>query len=67
MKVFVNGKEHDIESGISLEQFLVTLKVNDRFLAVARNGVVVRRKTFTDTVLEDGDKLELFVRQEVAR
>ena len=59
MKVFVNGKEHGIESGISLEQFLVTLKVNDRFLAVARNGVVVRRKTFADTVLEDGDKLEL--------
>ena len=59
MKVFVNGKEHGIEGGISLEQFLVTLKVNDRFLAVARNGVVVRRKTFADTVLEDGDKLEL--------
>ena len=36
-----------------------TLEINPRYVAVARNGSVVRREEWPQVVLEDGDVLEI--------
>ncbi len=55
----VNGKPREAEDELSLEQFLETVDVNLRFVAVGYNGEVVKKENFSGITLANGDTLEI--------
>ncbi|KYP81876.1 sulfur carrier protein ThiS [Ferroacidibacillus organovorans] len=58
MKIIVNGHVRECvqETG---GQLLDELKIDDRFIAIERNGNVLTRQAFSACTLEDGDVLEI--------
>ncbi len=56
--VKVNGKELDI-GGISLSEYLANTDYDPKRIAVERNGDIVFKSQYTETVLKDGDSLEI--------
>lgn len=59
MTVTVNGKPMELPEGLSVEDLLARLKVRREFTAVALNREVWPRARYADTVLKDGDKVEI--------
>jgi sulfur carrier protein len=61
MQLTVNGALHSFEQNPNLSQLLETLNLTGKRLAVERNGEIVPRSQFAETLLADGDKLEIVV------
>jgi sulfur carrier protein len=59
MELTVNGKPRDLEQAMTLAAFLAALNLHERMIVVERNGEIVRRERFADTLLEAGDTLEI--------
>ena len=57
--VTINGKPVQLESSVSLEQFLDERKVNTKFVAVAYNGNVLQKEEYNGVVLTEGDVVEI--------
>ena len=55
----VNGEKRKLEGPVRLIAFLETLDINLRYVAVAHNGIVLRREKWPEVVLQDGDVLEI--------
>lgn len=55
----INGKERNLETPMPLVDYLESLEVNTRFIAVAHNGTVIRREEFEDVTLGEGDEVEI--------
>ncbi len=56
--VKVNGTELDI-AGKTVSEYLAATKYDPRRIAVERNGDIVFKSQYCETVLEDGDSLEV--------
>ena len=56
--VKVNGVEVDI-AGKTVTEYLSTTNYDPKRIAVERNGDIVFKSRYDDTVLEDGDSLEI--------
>lgn len=56
--VKVNGVERDI-AGKTVAQYLATTDYDSKRIAVERNGDIVFKSQYGETVLEDGDCLEV--------
>ena len=56
--VKVNGTELDI-AGKTLTEYLATTNYDMKRIAVERNGDIVPKATYADTVLKDGDSIEI--------
>ena len=61
MQLTVNGVTHSFEQNPNLSQLLETLNLTGKRLAVERNGEIVPRSQFGETVLADADQLEIVV------
>jgi sulfur carrier protein len=59
MQITVNGKAMEVADGLSVEGLLAQLKVRRQFTAVALNREVTPRSTYAQTVLRDGDRVEI--------
>ncbi len=55
----INGKERALDAPMPLVDYLESLEVNTRFIAVAHNGMVIRREEFDDVTLGEGDEVEI--------
>ena len=56
--VKVNGEMLDI-AGMTLDAYLQTTDYDRRLIAVERNGEIVPKRLYGETVLADGDALEV--------
>ena len=56
--VKVNGAEFDI-AGKTIAEFLATTNYDPKRIAVERNGDIVPKSRYGETVLADGDSLEV--------
>ena len=56
--VKINGRDLDI-AGKTLEWYLLSTEYDRGRIAVERNGEIVPRAMYKETVLEDGDCLEI--------
>ena len=56
--VKVNGTELDI-AGKTLTEYLATTNYDIRRIAVERNGDIVPKAQYGETVLKDGDSMEI--------
>ncbi|MBQ4061455.1 MAG: sulfur carrier protein ThiS [Christensenellaceae bacterium] len=54
----VNGKEMDI-AGSTIAEYLMTTDYDAKRIAVERNGNIVFKSKYDETVLEDGDSIEI--------
>ncbi len=59
MKIIVNGKSMEVANGLTLEGLLGMLNVRREFTAVALNREVARKTQYAETVLRDGDRVEI--------
>ena len=57
--VTVNGTQHDMDGCASVEILLESLSVKEQYVAVARNGEVVPRNCWSETMLGEGDSIEI--------
>ncbi len=61
MKVLVNGVASDVALGTTVAELVDARAEQQRWVAVAVDGDVVPRSTWTSTVLRDGDSVEILV------
>lgn len=59
MQIVVNGAERDVPAGTTVAALLGLLGVDHTQVAVERNRDVVPKKTYDQTTLADGDRLEV--------
>ncbi len=57
--VTINGKELELGTPTSLPDYVASLKVDTKMIAIAYNGDVVRRTEWETVTLEDGDTVEV--------
>ena len=59
MQVFVNGKARELEEGASLSALLAELELDSVRVALELNRKLVVRKDHPETLLSDGDHVEI--------
>jgi len=55
----VNGKPRQADDNSSLEQYLRTIDIDLKFVAVGYNGEVIQKESFSGLYLYNGDVLEI--------
>ena len=55
----VNGRRQELEGPVRLTNYLESLGVRLKVIAVAHNGTVLRRDAFASVTLQDGDVVEI--------
>lgn len=59
LSLIVNGEPRRITAGSSIADLVLQLELNPAKVAVERNGEIAPRSTLADTLLNDGDALEI--------
>ncbi len=57
--IIVNGKEIEYTSGMTIEDIVRSLSYNVARIAVERVGEIVPKSAYADTLVNDGDKIEI--------
>ena len=61
IELTVNGQAHRFEAPVNVSALLERLQMAGKKLAVERNGEIVPKGLHADTVLQNGDRLEIVV------
>jgi sulfur carrier protein len=61
IRVTVNGRAHRFEQPLEIAALLARLELAGRKVAVERNGEIVPKSAHAQTLLADGDQLEIVV------
>ncbi|HYG55779.1 MAG TPA: sulfur carrier protein ThiS [Burkholderiales bacterium] len=61
MRITVNGAQHSFDKPVEISTVLSRLNLLGKKLAVERNGEIVPRSAHAQTLLADGDHLEIVV------
>lgn len=59
IEITVNGEKRRVASGLTVRALLAEMGFADKRVAVERNRDVVRRADHEQTILDDGDQIEL--------
>ncbi len=59
MQLTINGDVRDIDDGLSLADYLHCLNLKPQMVVVERNGEIVPRTEYDQTLLAENDTLEL--------
>lgn len=57
--ILVNGREENVETPITVAEFLEQKRYRIDRIAVEKNGDIVPKRMYTETKLESGDRLEV--------
>jgi thiamine biosynthesis protein ThiS len=57
--ISLNGEPYELEAPVTVATLLARLGIDPRRVAVEHNLVVVRRATFAETLIQDGDQIEV--------
>jgi sulfur carrier protein len=60
-RVIFNGEARPLAGPVSIRELLEGMGLAGKRIAVERNGVVVPKARHADTLLADGDRLEVIV------
>jgi sulfur carrier protein len=61
IEVTVNGKAHHLDRRVNVRELLEHLEMAGRKVAVERNGEIVPKGLHRETIVENGDALEIVV------
>jgi sulfur carrier protein len=59
MRVTLNGEHVELEGPLTVTELLNKLDIDARRVAVEHNVVVVKRARFDETVVREGDEVEI--------
>lgn len=59
IRVVINGKEQEFADATPLTEYVSSLGVNPKMIAIAYNGEVLRRDEWAEVTLSDGDSIEV--------
>lgn len=59
IKVTINGKDHELSGPTPVSDYVATLGVEPKMIAIAHNGEVLRRDEWDDVTVSEGDTLEV--------
>ncbi len=59
MQIFLNGESMDLADGTSVEALVLSMTDDPRGIAIERNLEIVPKAEHGETVLQDGDRLEV--------
>jgi len=57
--IILNGDPHEVPRPLTVSELLAGLEIDARRVAVEHNLVVLKRATFDDTVVREGDQVEI--------
>jgi len=61
MNIVLNGQPHGVAQTCSVADLVRALGYADKRIAVERNGQIVPRSQHVDTLINEGDRLEIVV------
>ena len=59
IRLTINGEEQELPDATPLSEYVSSLGVSPKMIAVAYNGEVLRRDEWAEVTLSDGDSLEV--------
>ena len=59
MQITINGEKREIKEGTSLAELIKELGLDGRVMAAAINMQIVKQDKWEETLLAEGDKIEL--------
>jgi sulfur carrier protein len=59
MRITLNGERFELEGPVTVTELLSQLEIDARMVAVEHNVVVVKRAAFGETVVREGDQVEI--------
>lgn len=59
VRITLNGERHELASPMTVAQLLDQLAIDSRRVAVEHNLVVVKRGAFDETLVREGDAVEI--------
>ena len=59
MLITLNGEPYPLEQPVSVDELLARLEIDPRRVAVEHNLNILKRHAFADTVVRDGDEVEI--------
>ena len=61
MELLINGESRQFPSSLTIAELVGALNHAGKRIAVERNGEIVARGDHAETMLEDGDRIEIVV------
>jgi thiamine biosynthesis protein ThiS len=59
MRIKINGEDREMDNGLTLTALLELLQIRPGRVVVERNRDIVPRDTYSATLINDGDTLEI--------
>jgi thiamine biosynthesis protein ThiS len=59
LTIRLNGEPFEIAGPVSISALLATLNIDPRIVAVEHNVVVIKRQQYDDTMVREGDEVEI--------
>ena len=59
MRITLNGERYELDEPITVAGLLARLEIDPRRVAVEHNLTLIKRHTFPEVVIGDGDTLEI--------
>ncbi|HEY6360095.1 MAG TPA: sulfur carrier protein ThiS [Vicinamibacterales bacterium] len=59
MRISLNGEPFEIDEPLTVAELLTRLAIDPRRVAVEHNLEILRRNLFADTMVHDGDRIEI--------
>jgi sulfur carrier protein len=57
--ITLNGERFELDQRVSVTELLTKLEIDPRRVAVEHNLAILKRQTFPDVIVEDGDTVEI--------
>jgi len=59
LKIRLNGEPYEIAGPVTISALLAQLNIDPRIVAVEHNITVIKRQRYDQTVVNDGDEVEI--------
>ena len=59
LRITLNGEPYDLDEPLSVADLLVRLSIDPRRVAVEHNLVILKRPRFGETLIQEGDQVEI--------
>jgi len=59
LRITLNGEPYELDQPITVAELLLQLSIDPRRVAVEHNLAILRRQRFADTLVHNGDRVEI--------
>ena len=61
MQLMINGQPQTFDGPMNIQKLIECLSLQNKRIAIERNGEIVPRSKFSEQILDEGDQLEIIV------